>query len=88
MIRNSFSVFSTAFQKELSLNKSERKAFVEDEDKVSKMIQKFQAQRKNSRKRGRLPQNQKKEKEIENAHDLILDETLRIMGDYLMSVKK
>ena len=29
-----------------------------------------------------------KEEKIEDAHDLILDETLRIMGDYIMKVKK
>ena len=74
-------------KKEVSLNKSERKAFLEDEEKASKMIQKFQAQRKNSRKKSRLNPNQKEEK-IEDAHDLILDETLRIMGDYLMKVQK
>ena len=54
------------------------------------MIQKFQAQRKNSRKKSRLTAGQKKDEEekIENAHDLILDESLRIMGDYIMKVKK
>ncbi len=76
-------------KKEVPLNKSERKAFQADEEKASKMIQKFQAQRKNSRKKSRLSSNQKKEEEkIENAHDLILDESLRIMGDYIMKVKK
>jgi len=77
-------------KKELPLNKSERKAFQADEEKASKMIQKFQAQRKNSRKKSRLAANQKKddEEKIENAHDLILDESLRIMGDYIMKVKK
>ena len=76
-------------KKEVPLNKSERKAFQADEEKASKMIQKFQAQRKNSRKKSRLSSTQKKEEEkIENAHDLILDESLRIMGDYIMKVKK
>ena len=76
-------------KKEVPLNKSERKAFQADEEKASKMIQKFQAQRKNSRKKSRLSSSQKKEEEkIENAHDLILDESLRIMGDYIMKVKK
>ena len=77
-------------KKEVPLNKSERKAFQADEEKASKMIQKFQAQRKNSRKKSRLAANQNKddEEKIENAHDLILDETLRIMGDYIMKVKK
>jgi len=77
-------------KKEVPLNKSERKAFQADEEKASKMIQKFQAQRKNSRKKSRLSAGQKKEEEeqIENAHDLILDESLRIMGDYIMKVKK
>jgi len=75
-------------KKELPLNKNERKAFQDDEEKASKMIQKFQAQRKNSRRKSRMNIDQKKEEKIENAHDLILDETLRIMGDYLMKVKK
>jgi carboxyl-terminal processing protease len=77
-------------KKEVPLNKSERKAFQADEEKASKMIQKFQAQRKNSRKKSRLAASQKKDEEekIENAHDLILDESLRIMGDYIMKVKK
>ncbi|MCR4572748.1 MAG: carboxy terminal-processing peptidase [Lentisphaeria bacterium] len=73
-------------KKEVSLNKSERKAFMASEEKASKMVQKFQAQRKNSRKQSR--QSKKKEEKIEDAHDLILDETLRIMGDYLMKVQK
>ncbi|NLG14757.1 MAG: carboxy terminal-processing peptidase [Lentisphaerae bacterium] len=66
-------------RKQLPLDKVERQGFISDEETATKMLQKFQAQRKNARKRG----TSEKIEEIKDAYDLILDETLQIMGDLI-----
>lgn len=69
--------------KQLPLELNQRRQYQEDEDKTVRMFRKFQAQRKNARKRNITRVDDDDGIDIANAQDLILEETVNIMADYI-----
>ena len=68
--------------KQLPLELTQRRQYQEDEDKTVRMFRKFQAQRKNARKRN-IARPDEDDIDVANAQDLILEETVNIMADYI-----
>lgn len=71
--------------KQLPLELNERRQHQEDEEKTVRMFRKFQAQRKNARKRNavRIDDGDNEDIDVADAQDLILEETINIMADYI-----
>ncbi|MDD4098369.1 MAG: carboxy terminal-processing peptidase [Lentisphaeria bacterium] len=79
--------FYAAFraQKQLPLELQERRQHQENEEKSVRMFRKFQAQRKNARRKSTVRSDDLDDLEVPDAQDLILEETINIMADFIQA---